>query len=180
MDDGRRVDAAARVEDPAVSGQLVLDDMGQFQRLCVACRRRPIETKIRCKSCMRRYMRARIQGLTLCQLSLLEAMHTDALGRICCALCDRPVRRGGDIDHDHQCCNRNGVNCGRCVRGILCRQCNFGIGCLPIHLLASRVQRYLMSPPARGLSRTWPLGDCREPGCTCQRSKPLEPKVAVG
>lgn len=32
------------------------------------------------------------------------------------------------IDHDHSCCSRRGVSCGKCIRGILCRSCNSGIG----------------------------------------------------
>ena len=31
------------------------------------------------------------------------------------------------VDHDHLCCPK-GRSCGKCVRGILCRGCNIGIG----------------------------------------------------
>ena len=31
------------------------------------------------------------------------------------------------VDHDHDCCERVPL-CGLCVRGLLCRSCNFGIG----------------------------------------------------
>lgn len=31
------------------------------------------------------------------------------------------------VDHDHSCCPSS-VTCGKCVRGVLCRLCNVGIG----------------------------------------------------
>jgi hypothetical protein len=54
-----------------------------------------------------------------------------------CAVCgtDDPGKSRGRevgrfaVDHDHDCCpGRN--SCGRCIRGLLCRGCNTGIGLL--------------------------------------------------
>ena len=32
------------------------------------------------------------------------------------------------IDHNHDCCPDTGKSCGQCVRGLLCNDCNRGIG----------------------------------------------------
>ncbi|MCY7286676.1 MAG: endonuclease VII domain-containing protein [Cryobacterium sp.] len=50
------------------------------------------------------------------------------------------------VDHDHSCCPGK-MTCGLCVRGILCRPCNVGLGILgddPDRVLAGH--RYLTKP----------------------------------
>lgn len=61
-----------------------------------------------------------------------------------CAICREVAPRrdstdGWAVDHDHNCCPE-GNACGKCVRGILCHNCNIGIGNLgddPNRLLAA-------------------------------------------
>jgi hypothetical protein len=51
-----------------------------------------------------------------------------------CAGCDRTPPFRGDkqlhIDHDHRCCPQGGRSCERCRRGLLCPDCNMGLGLL--------------------------------------------------
>lgn len=47
-----------------------------------------------------------------------------------CAICKSPPDTKDTampVDHDHSCCPGN-RSCGKCIRGILCRYCNSGIG----------------------------------------------------
>lgn len=32
------------------------------------------------------------------------------------------------VDHDHKCCGNSKATCGKCVRGLLCGQCNTSLG----------------------------------------------------
>jgi hypothetical protein len=46
-----------------------------------------------------------------------------------CAICytEDPGPKGWTVDHDHNCCS--GVKtCGNCIRGVLCHNCNVGLG----------------------------------------------------
>jgi hypothetical protein len=47
-----------------------------------------------------------------------------------CACCGttNSGERNWHVDHDHKCCPKNGISCGKCVRGLLCGKCNTGLG----------------------------------------------------
>lgn len=45
-----------------------------------------------------------------------------------CAICSTKISRStGYVDHDHNCCPSERT-CGNCIRGLLCQNCNTGIG----------------------------------------------------
>jgi len=46
-----------------------------------------------------------------------------------CGICDEPFTKDSPphIDHNHVCCPGK-QSCGECIRGLLCRMCNSGIG----------------------------------------------------
>lgn len=75
----------------------------------------------KCRSCMR----AKKYGLTP---ESVDKMFTEQSGK--CAVCRsllNDVGRGAVIDHNHFCCPGS-QSCGRCVRGVLCSDCNTAIG----------------------------------------------------
>jgi transposase-like protein len=79
-----------------------------------------------CKSCTKTYFRRRKYGMTLEDFD--ELLKEQDGG---CAICgekpDENNRANWHIDHDHKCCAGENT-CGNCVRGILCPNCNPGLG----------------------------------------------------
>lgn len=78
-----------------------------------------------CKDCLRRSEVRRMYGLSP---ESYDAMLTSQGGA--CRICRSTFSPEGarpHVDHDHSCCP--GIrSCGACVRGILCSNCNTGLG----------------------------------------------------
>lgn len=63
-----------------------------------------------------------------------------------CAICKQPETRKGarylSIDHDHSCCAGTENSCGKCIRGLLCHNCNRFLGTLESEW-ATKAKNYL-------------------------------------
>jgi hypothetical protein len=89
-----------------------------------AKRASPAERKRRNRRTRDRYM-WRTYGLSIDQYE--EALAAQGDG---CAICGRGESQDGlslSVDHDHTCCPGT-KTCGRCIRGLLCRNCNWVLG----------------------------------------------------
>lgn len=53
-----------------------------------------------------------------------EAMVEQQEGK--CLICQKPTEKL-NVDHDHSCCPGR-KTCGKCVRGLLCKDCNTTLG----------------------------------------------------
>lgn len=78
----------------------------------------------KCNSCRYYERLKKAYGLDIRQyLELLQRQDSK------CAICKQHFEDQPCVDHDHDCCP--GVKtCGNCIRGLLCRTCNSGIGLL--------------------------------------------------
>lgn len=87
-----------------------------------------VEWSCRCARCKRAYRDLRIEVRFGLDPKAYDALLKAQGG--CCAICGKkPGRREPylSVDHDPKCCPKF-KTCGRCVRGLLCRACNLGIG----------------------------------------------------
>lgn len=79
---------------------------------------KPIKTR---GGCEYHYSRANKYGLSVLQLKELFSKVT---GCEICGKTERPLV----IEHDHSCCPSQKNTCGKCIRGLVCQQCNMVIG----------------------------------------------------
>lgn len=55
-------------------------------------------------------------------------MRLEAQG-FCCAICgESEDRKTLVVDHDHSCCPSKEKTCGKCIRALICSDCNLGLG----------------------------------------------------
>ncbi len=133
------------------SGELKVIKPRRTDDLCAKCRAFPkTEWSAYCRSCANEYERSRREprreeinsrqrelyqedperfkgyrlrkfGLTLDQFNtILESQDHS------CAICGSAESL--HVDHDHTCCPTKDGSCGSCIRGLLCANCNNGIG----------------------------------------------------
>lgn len=64
-----------------------------------------------------------------------------------CAICEEPGEL--HVDHDHECCPEKMRSCGKCIRGLLCSNCNNGLGRFKDSVRRlTRASEYLGTPGA--------------------------------
>jgi hypothetical protein len=91
----------------------------------------------RCVPCMEAYSeadrdasRVRSRQATLRKYNLTPEQFDELLAEqgYCCAICAGEFVETPNVDHDHSCCPDRKRSCGKCIRGLLCSNCNNGIG----------------------------------------------------
>lgn len=97
-------------------------DLDQFRRNV----RAPDGLQSNCRRCGRDRLVAARYGISLEGYERLVDKQDDR-----CAICGdvNASGRALGVDHDHECCPGN-QSCGKCVRGLLCSNCNMAIGLL--------------------------------------------------
>lgn len=81
--------------------------------------------------------------------ALLEACPKNDKGVAMCMTCAKYKARA--VDHDHKCCPGK-TSCGKCVRGLLCGNCNTILGRQRDDAeVFLRMAEYLLTPPAQGI-----------------------------
>lgn len=130
--------AANRVRRAAASAKWRAENLDRVREKCAAYYATHPDA-IRATSLLRNY------GLTPSGYETILSAQGDG-----CAGCGATSGANGTrlaVDHDHSCCP-GAKSCGRCIRGLLCTECNTSLGKLkddPAILL--RLAEYLVRPP---------------------------------
>lgn len=78
-----------------------------------------------CKPCLRAKMLFDKYNVTTEQYDLM--LSAQGYGCAICGVAESPDGSALAVDHDHACCDGD-RSCGACVRALLCRNCNQGLG----------------------------------------------------
>ena len=90
----------------------------------------------RCRQCMSKRMRAARYELNS-KYGITPQQYEDMLKKQkgCCALCFEPEKLSHNgkvirlaVDHDRSCCPSHRKTCGKCIRALLCSDCNRLVG----------------------------------------------------
>lgn len=124
--DGRKTCSRCKVNKPVTEFYRRGDKRGEYQASCRDCVADSAARRKESDPLMdhRRHVWVKYR----LRYDKYEAMLAAQGGR--CAICctdDPGMGRRWAIDHDHACCPTE-KSCGRCVRGLLCHQCNRLLG----------------------------------------------------
>lgn len=101
----------------------------------------------RCRQCTRIDRIKRTYGLSVEQIDGLLLVQENT-----CPVCLIEFVETPHVDHDHSCCSGK-KSCGKCVRGLLCNNCNNGLGRFEDDVnRLYRAADYLDDPPALKLA----------------------------
>ena len=73
-----------------------------------------------------------------------------------CAMCREPFEEGQliHVDHDYECCRVKNQSCGKCVRGLLCDECNIALATPSDRARGCRTQPWPLNASAAPRSST--------------------------
>ena len=130
---------------------------GTYRKMCKTCKsskdsERYWNNPDKYRSAARQYRKGKELELELRRFNLTIEKYNDMLNKQggACAICKNyeieKTKNRLSIDHDHNCCpGRN--SCGKCIRGLLCSNCNIGLGRFKDNReLLRRASEYVKSP----------------------------------
>ena len=95
------------------------------RKTCVDCTREQLRAKR--KPHMEKWAKVR-KNFSITRDQFDAIFEAQGFGCGVCGSTDPRSPRGWCIDHDHDCCPQPGRSCGKCIRGVLCTNCNLMLG----------------------------------------------------